>query len=716
MRDDFSQKTKDTLARRVNFLCSNPKCLLATSGPHSDVDKAVSKGVAAHISAASPGGMRYNETLSADERKGTDNGIWLCQNCAKLIDSDEAQFPIALLREWKNAAEAKASHSVHTNTPLLPPPLSPSLRLSASYSGGRTGTCVSLNIFNTGDTPRFLSYWYVEWSGKNREMTASRECVRGTLPFRLQGQDNYSLEIHLGASGFEGISSLGVMDGNNSRFEVPAGQLKAVAQDAERYSVLQPKPVGPKIEPDVLRECVLDINVKLQTELTGAKSLVVDVTNQSEVTVPLSVGRIEWEYDPPREHSFGGEANSSIKSAQQLGGRISLACRSGLSDGVAPGATVQFYVPREIAMVLTETLLGDVPDENIAVLIGTKSEVGWKATEDGIPDAVRAYAEYLLKSQELAHSSPANRTWVEDDFGREIPDFEFADGTNAPAETDYTYVSRETTTWYRPRESTAALNWEKQWERLREHFDSMAFVKRPIACTMSQRRTPGYHLNPLPEPADWQEDLHSGGGGLSREFSILKTREQTVIFSDYAIRDANGSPICNSANDAVAIRFGLDRMYFLQYGPNWANEDRDHPGPSLGELTDECAKLLFVLPSAVAESIWVNWLEGFDRKRNAGSYLWYDALFELAWQGQPGDRLYTERHAPVTNGSVGLSGDGLFPRIPPALGFAAGRVAHEHGIPVEIVSKLDNVVSASIAAIDEILSRGTRSNESATKE
>ena len=118
MRDDFSQATKDILARRVNYLCSNPDCPLATIGPHSDSQKAVNKGVAAHITAAAPGGKRYDVSLTSEQRSGADNGIWLCQNCAKLVDSDEKRYHVDLLRAWKLVAESKVAHSIQSNSPL----------------------------------------------------------------------------------------------------------------------------------------------------------------------------------------------------------------------------------------------------------------------------------------------------------------------------------------------------------------------------------------------------------------------------------------------------------------------------------------------------------------------------------------------------------------------------------------------------------------------
>jgi len=66
----------------------------------------VNIGVAAHITAASPGFCRYDPTLTSDERSSISNGIWLCQSCAKLIDSDESEYTIEKLRKWKSIAEA----------------------------------------------------------------------------------------------------------------------------------------------------------------------------------------------------------------------------------------------------------------------------------------------------------------------------------------------------------------------------------------------------------------------------------------------------------------------------------------------------------------------------------------------------------------------------------------------------------------------------------
>ena len=112
MADDFQEVIKKALAARVGNLCSNPDCRALTSGPQEHPGKAVNLGVGAHITAASVGGPRYDPDLLPEERSGPSNGIWLCQNCAKLVDNDPARFTIDLLRAWKTNAEADARKRV----------------------------------------------------------------------------------------------------------------------------------------------------------------------------------------------------------------------------------------------------------------------------------------------------------------------------------------------------------------------------------------------------------------------------------------------------------------------------------------------------------------------------------------------------------------------------------------------------------------------------
>lgn len=115
VRDDFSAPTKKILASRVGYICSNPDCRKNTIGPGQNKNETVSIGVGAHISAAAPGGKRYDPTLTPAQRSDAENGLWLCQNCAKLIDSDDVKYTATLLAEWKNTAEQNAQQAIATN-------------------------------------------------------------------------------------------------------------------------------------------------------------------------------------------------------------------------------------------------------------------------------------------------------------------------------------------------------------------------------------------------------------------------------------------------------------------------------------------------------------------------------------------------------------------------------------------------------------------------
>lgn len=116
MREDFSSKTKDILAKRVGYHCSNPKCRTLTCGPRTEKNKFVSIGVASHISAASLLGPRYDKNITPEFRVSSENGIWLCQNCAKMIDNDPLEFPVDLLNLWKSKAERFAANKISLRT------------------------------------------------------------------------------------------------------------------------------------------------------------------------------------------------------------------------------------------------------------------------------------------------------------------------------------------------------------------------------------------------------------------------------------------------------------------------------------------------------------------------------------------------------------------------------------------------------------------------
>jgi hypothetical protein len=106
MRDNFSQAVKRKLAERVAWRCSFPDCPLITIGPgHERSDSTVNLGEAAHIHAASNNGPRFNPHMTAKERKSIDNGIWLCKQHARLIDTDFIKYSADTIKQWKLISE-----------------------------------------------------------------------------------------------------------------------------------------------------------------------------------------------------------------------------------------------------------------------------------------------------------------------------------------------------------------------------------------------------------------------------------------------------------------------------------------------------------------------------------------------------------------------------------------------------------------------------------
>ena len=87
-------------------MCSFPSCRRLTVGPSEDRKSGLSNvGIAAHITAASLGGPRYDASLSAVERSSERNGVWMCQTHSKLIDDNPNEYPVSTIVRWKKQHE-----------------------------------------------------------------------------------------------------------------------------------------------------------------------------------------------------------------------------------------------------------------------------------------------------------------------------------------------------------------------------------------------------------------------------------------------------------------------------------------------------------------------------------------------------------------------------------------------------------------------------------
>lgn len=112
-RDEFSARTRQVLASRAGQRCSNPSCRRATcKADPVDESNYIDLGIAAHITAASSGGPRYDPTISSEDRRSTKNGIWLCHRCAKEVDAAVSAYSVEVLKTWKIQAETITARDV----------------------------------------------------------------------------------------------------------------------------------------------------------------------------------------------------------------------------------------------------------------------------------------------------------------------------------------------------------------------------------------------------------------------------------------------------------------------------------------------------------------------------------------------------------------------------------------------------------------------------
>lgn len=171
-RDDFSKPIVDALAKRAGYRCSNPDCRKETIGASDVAGKSATIGEAAHITAAAAGGKRYNAEMASEQRSDISNGIWLCSNCATLIDKDEAQFTVPLLHEWKGGVEIESKMKLRGKAVESAPEHRPVLEVDFAGQGrGRWNTGYSVKnpieehdgvmVMVPGNAP--IIHWGLNW-------------------------------------------------------------------------------------------------------------------------------------------------------------------------------------------------------------------------------------------------------------------------------------------------------------------------------------------------------------------------------------------------------------------------------------------------------------------------------------------------------------------------------------------------------------------------
>ena len=285
-----------------------------------------------------------------------------------------------------------------------------------------------------------------------------------------------------------------------------------------------------------------------------------------------------------------------------------------------------------------------------------------------------------------------------DPFGGSKQQFE--DGTNIAFGTPF---REEFTTrvlpWYVPSETKGSHNWRENLAKLRSRFDNFIDEHCATESFLVQTLIPQIGEVPMKLPGNLPDrKLLCSGPGLRREPARL-FGVQKPLAAQFPIMNVRGEPFLEPDGKPTPFRLGLNRYISVFAIPDGL---RPLPIPKLTELLGDGKNLLFQLPSEIAVKIWRNWPFGFSQ-RDAQS-LWLDALFEVSWQRERGGPFHTERYAWVDNASVGLSGKGLFPRLPRFITSTPGEFApHENGYPRAFYSKISDIARASVAAIDEIL-------------
>ena len=183
MRDEFSKSTITEIAKGVGYRCSNPDCRRATVGSNDKQNGTVTIGVAAHICAASSGGPRYDVAQAPEARRGRENGIWLCQNCGRLIDADPGKFTVELLKKWKQEAQSRAFRELLASGPAW---ADEAARIEAIVAADRRSLNTAFEKVRTAATTDLKTYRRdAHWLGASVKLTLKIEGDENTPSFSI---------------------------------------------------------------------------------------------------------------------------------------------------------------------------------------------------------------------------------------------------------------------------------------------------------------------------------------------------------------------------------------------------------------------------------------------------------------------------------------------------------------------------------------------------
>ena len=250
-----------------------------------------------------------------------------------------------------------------------------------------------VQLFNSGSRAIYIESWWIKWEAhgkKGKGGQQSVETIQGKLPIRLEEHDKTDLLIRVDSK-IESLSGIGVFDGDQHLWLATDENLIVFKHNATTHQL-------PGVDEPKENLSLEGIEVEVQANATrpiemNHDRLEVIFRNLSNRVVSVQSAQLRWTYTPPRQ----GPDIPGEPSVSEAGASVTLS-RQSMSNLVAPGEQVLFFLDHDISYPLIEIARGDVLDEDIVVEIYSGGGKGWSASMNEIPAVVRGVANSVVES------------------------------------------------------------------------------------------------------------------------------------------------------------------------------------------------------------------------------------------------------------------------------------------------------------------------------
>lgn len=304
-RDDFKPSVVENLAKRVAYHCSI--CRTSTIGPSASSEKAAHMGKAAHIVAAAPGGPRPDPTMTAEERSAITNGIWLCSNCATLIDVDVVEYSAERLHELKRQAEDAARVDRGSRMPERDD-------AKVAVQGALTGTAPKFTRGAITSTHAAVQQLLRDMDPR---LSVETSYVGGTVRYGIRARENVDFQLRIPmALRDQWRSGMAELHDHGSEVRLPTA--------------------GVKVTGSPLFDFLLDTNALADAHLTIGPSSKRMAVEKLRLTDP-NTGAIE-QFDDIHGSIASGRKSGTFEG-QACGGAMSTSLRLEPGEGASPWKT-----------------------------------------------------------------------------------------------------------------------------------------------------------------------------------------------------------------------------------------------------------------------------------------------------------------------------------------------------------------------------------------